>query len=346
MLKYPGTFANETSMENNINYLITKLSKVIKEVDALKRESNITINTYNPQVIKSDNDSIIVNDNTSDAIITSDEISGKATFTVKSIEIDNTVFDIPTSGTYTSGNAIFINSQEDASLTNSDVTTNFDQSSNVIKLTSAEVFKLDGVKFDGASYNTVMTGQNTNGKYLKYADITNCTFNDTCKHVYIWFAGWQDNAILNIKNCTFKSCEQMLCLSDYHAENKALSGTAFNNKLTVNIENCEIETYENDEGDAYSGIILCDSRSINGALANQFTTLNPFGNGKVTINIKNVTVGGVKLTKDNFLMGTKNIGQMLYVYHASKNLNYEFNETNKSLFPTVYIDGELITQLA
>lgn len=192
-----------------------------------------------------------------------------------------------------------------------------------------------------------MTGQSTSGKYLKYADIINCNFNDISKHIYIWFAGWQDNAVLNIKNCKFKKCEQVLCLGDYHGEIEQ-----FNNTLTVNIENCEIEEYQNTENNpanpndetykTYSGIILCDSRNVTGELANK----NPFGNGKVIINIKNVIVGGVKLTKDNFLMGTKDISQMLYVYQAAGGNNFEFNETNKSLFPTVYVDGELITQLS
>ena len=45
-------------------------------------------------------------------------------------------------------------------------------------------------------------------------------------------------------------------------------------------------------------------------------------------------------------MGTNNIGQMLYIYQAAKNKNYDFNETNKSLFPTVYIDGQLVSQLS
>ena len=329
---------NINNNEININNLITKLSKVIKEVDALKHEVNVTINAYNPQLLKADAGVLSIADANVDAIVTSDEIEGKTTINVKSIEIDNSSINIEEP----SGTLFNINAKEDVSITNTVFSSDtIDKSVDLIYLTSAEVFKLDGVTFSGRTYNTVMTGQGTSGKYLKYADIVNCNFNEFAQHFNIWFAGWQDNAILNIKNCKFKRCEQFLCLGDYHGEINQ-----FNNKLTINIENCEIEEYEVGESDQYSGIILCDSR--NTTTTSQFDELNPFGNGKIIININNVTVGGVKLTKDNFKMGTKNGEQMLYVYQAATGSykNISFGSDTKQFFPTVYVNGELITQLA
>ena len=79
---------------NSVNYLITKLSKVIKEVDALKRESNVIINSYNPQLLKAENGTLSITDSNVDAIVTSEEIEGKTTLNVKSIEIDNSSVDI------------------------------------------------------------------------------------------------------------------------------------------------------------------------------------------------------------------------------------------------------------
>lgn len=329
-------YAKNVDVNSKNEYLITKLAKLTKEVDALKRESSVVINSFNPVIIKpSINGDLTTNDSTVDAIVSQVEINAQSNVTLKSLDLDDSTI----SAEYATGQLIQIAAQEDVSITNSDIYSETDSNlsaSNAIKVLSAEVFKLENVNFTGETYNNIMTGQNTDGHYLKYADIINCNFNDICKHVYIWFAGWQDNAVLNIRNCKFKSCEQMLCLADYHGQINQ-----FDNKLTVNIENCEIENYE--KNDAYEGFLYCDSRQTN---SSNFETLNPFGNGKITININNVTVGGVRLTKDNFLMGTKAAGQMLYLYRAAGRALYSFDENTKNLFPTVYVDGELITQLA
>ena len=124
-----------------------------------------------------------------------------------------------------------------------------------------------------------------------------------------------------LKNCTFKTCEQFLCISDHHG--------AVANNLTVNIENVTIENYE--VGDAYEGIMFVDDRVCTSEA--QLRSVNPFS--KVTINLKNVTAGGVKLTAVNFGIGTGTTGQQLYYYSKSGGGVYPYNETNASLFPTV-----------
>ena len=213
--------------------------------------------------------------------------------------------------------------------------------SNTIKITDANKIEFYNVTFRGPAYNTVMTGQGcANGKYISNALFENCVFDEDCRHINIWFAAWKDNAVLTIKNCKFKTCEQFLCLSDFHG---AAGNDQFNNKLTINIENCIIENYEKgtvENPDAYEGIILCDSRKTT---ASNFETLNPFGDGKVTINITNTKVGNELLTIDKFNMGTKGPGQMLYLYRAAGSKNYDFNEETHNLFPSVTIDGLAMT---
>jgi len=209
--------------------------------------------------------------------------------------------------------------------------------SNAVMIKDAKEIEFKNVKFEGPAYNTIMTGQRCKaGGYLESLVIENCTFNELCRHINIWCAAWKNNAVVTIKNCKFATCEQFLCLGDFHAANDV---AGFANKLTVNIENCEIVNYE--KNDAYEGIILCDSRH---ATAANYAEVNPFAN--VTINITNTKVGDVLLTKDNFLMGTQAVGQMLYVYRAKDNTNFVFNADTKAFFPTVYVDGELIAQLA
>ena len=209
---------------------------------------------------------------------------------------------------------------ESLNIANSSLEGTTQQSSNLIEVRGAETMVIKDTTFTGDTYNTLMTGQRTSG-YLKELTIENCVFNENCKHINIWFAGFQDNAVLNIKNCTFKTCEQFLCISDHHG--------AVANNLTVNIENVTIENYE--VGDAYEGIMFVDDRVCTSEA--QLRSVNPFS--KVTINLKNVTAGGVKLTAANFGIGTGTTGQQLYYYSKSGGGVYPYNETNASLFPTV-----------
>lgn len=209
---------------------------------------------------------------------------------------------------------------ESLNIANSSLEGTTQQSSNLIEVRGAETMVIKDTTFTGDTYNTLMTGQRTSG-YLKELTIENCVFNENCKHINIWFAGFQDNAVLNIKNCTFKTCEQFLCISDHHG--------AVANNLTVNIEKVTIENYE--VGDAYEGIMFVDDRVCTSEA--QLRSVNPFS--KVTINLKNVTAGGVKLTAANFGIGTGTTGQQLYYYSKSGGGVYPYNETNASLFPTV-----------
>ena len=208
-------------------------------------------------------------------------------------------------------------------------TSNTSKGANVAKVKDAETVIIKDTTFTGNSYNTLMTGQNcAEGKYIKNMVIENCKFDDVCAHIYIWFAAFLDGATLTIKNCTFKDCEQMLCISDFQ-------GT-FDNKLTVVIKDCTIEKYDNykPNNNGWYGLILCDSRK---APAGQFEALNPFGDGKVTIYIDNVVAGGTKLTQDNFKMGVDDTDQMLYIYKANERANVSMSEETKHLFPTVIV---------
>lgn len=209
---------------------------------------------------------------------------------------------------------------ESVSIANSSLTGTTQQSSNLIEARGTGTMTIKDTTFTGDTYNTLMTGQRTT-EFLKELTIENCVFDENCKHINIWFAGFQDNAVLNIKNCTFKTCEQFLCISDFH-------GTEART-LTVNIENVNILNYE--KNDAYEGIMMVDDRVCTSS--EQLRSVNPFS--KVTINLNNVTAGGTKLTQANFGIGTGTTGQQLYYYSKNAGGVYPYNETNASLFPTI-----------
>ena len=256
------------------------------------------------------------------------ELSGEFSTSCQIVGKDITISEL--AGTANTGDA-FLLTGETVTINDSNLSGSTNASSNLIKVMEAEETVIDGTEFGGLTYNTVMTGQTTQ-TFLKKLDITNCVFNEDCKHVNIWAAGLQDGGVVNIKNCTFKTCEQFLCLSDF-------SGTE--NNVEVNIENVEISQYQqaDDKYKEYNGIILLDDRICQSE--EEFLDKAPFG--KFTIRLTNVTAGGVKLTSDNFTIGSKELGQMLYVYCAKAKKTYAYNSDTAYLFPTVIVNGVTIT---
>ena len=259
------------------------------------------------------------------------ESNAIASMNAKSIEMKGFEYELPEGQSTASNqnNALLINASEDVDISGSSLSMHQQTSSNLVKVTNATSMTVKDTNFEGKTYNTIMTGQNSD-QFLKYFIIENCDFNEECKHINIWMSGHQDNAVLDIKNCHFKTAEQTLCISDYH--------NAPGNSLIVNLENIVIDNYEKGEGDIYEGFIILDSRKAYGE--NDFDSFKeaaPFKN--VTINIKNVTAGGVQLTAENFKMGTGSTGQMLYMYVGTKNYTGDrfipFNEETKEFFPKI-----------
>ena len=267
-------------------------------------------------------------DATKDYIV-SGTITSAASTTVKSVEMKNVELKLAENATLTSNNALLLDAKEDVEIKASSLEMNNQKSSNLLKVTSAKSIIVKDTEFTGATYNTIMTGQNTK-EFVKNMLIDNCYFNEDCKHFNIWFSGWDDNAVLTISNCTFKTAEQFLCLGDF-----ATAG----NKLTVNIVNCSIENYDNGYregyGYDYAGYIILDARNVGDY--NSLVSKNPFGN--VSINIDNLTVKGKKVTKDNFKVATGAEGQSLYFYHnkTAGTGCIKYSEDTKQLFPVITV---------
>lgn len=260
---------------------------------------------------------VVYNDATKDLALAG-TIEGSSVITANSLKVN----ELQGSASPTNGAAIDVTAGE-VTIKNSVLAGTTQEHHEFIRVKGAEEMVVEGVRFTGDTYNTIMTGQQTT-KFLKKLTIKNCTFDENCKHINVWFAGFQEGAVLEIKDCTFKTCEQFLCISDFH-------GTEART-LTVNIENVNILNYEKD-GSQYEGIMFVDDRTCTSSA--QLRSVNPFS--KVTINLKNVTAGGTKLTAANFGIGTGTTGQQLYYYSAKGGGVYLYNETNASLFPTVNV---------
>ena len=305
--------SDKSEASADMTAILARLQMLEDKVNSMKKANS-------DSVVAEEGTPIAANDPDKDFVISGDT-NQTANITAKSVEMDGMTVDLPADAPLTNGNGMFINASDEVAISGSEVSMDKSTSSNCIKVVEAETMTIKDTTFSGTTYNTIMTGQNSTN-FLKNMIIDNCDFNEDCKHINIWFAGYQDNATLTISNCHFRRGEQFLCISDF-------AGT--DNKLTVNLVNCVIDQYEKD-GTEYEGIILMDGRNVN---VGEFEEKNPFGAGKVTININNVTVAGEKLTADNFIMGNGGAGQMLYMYKAKEKANVAYSEETANLFPTI-----------
>ena len=302
----------------------SRLDILEEKVSALKKT--------NTEVISVDTDAPVnLNDNTKDYVVSGD-VTQTANINAKSLQLKNVEVSLPQGSALTNGNAVLVNATDDVEIKDGSFQMNNQVNSNCLKVTNADTLVIRDTTFTGATFNTIMTGQNSTD-FIKNILIDNCDFNEDCKHINIWFAGHADNAVLTISNCHFRTSEQFLCISDY---------AGADNKLTVNIINCTVDNYDNKDlggvyGQDYAGFMFIESRNIG-----NYETLvskNPYGNGKVSINIENLVVKGVKVTNDNFKLATGEQDQSMYFYHKQSSGSgcIKYNEETKDLFPVITI---------
>lgn len=288
---------------------------------SVSADSEVTLGGIPAEIAPSADGKVSINDPEADVLLNNAVVSKTSTMTVKSAELNNVKFSSPQE----TGNGLLIAADETVLINDSELSLNTTKSSNVVCVKNAKSLTLKETKFTGQNYNTIMTGQKTE-TFLDNMVMDGCDFSES-SHVTMWFGGWNDNAVLTIKNCHIKSCQQLIEFGDYH--NAA-------NKLTVNLENVVIDEYEKgteETPDIYEGIMLFDDRVC--ATVEELKSLNPFG--CITINLKNVTAGGKKLTKDNFVMGSGVPGQMAYMYNAKTKANVPFDASTKDIFPTINV---------
>jgi hypothetical protein len=317
--------AAAAEQKERIDELIQKINSLtarIKVVEATYQQKDGTVG-----IIAEPGQAVAVNDASADAYI-SGQVDQPATLLAKSVSIDNTQISI--TNMPSSGAGVLITSPT-IDVVGSKLSGNTQKSSNLVMAQGTETMTVKDTTFTGQTYNTIMTGQRTT-EYLKEFTIENCNFDEDCKHVNVWFAGFQDGATLTIKNCKFKTCVQFLCVSDFAGKT---------NKLNIVLENVTIESFQNDDQQKiYNGFMYFDDRVC--ASEVDFLESKPFAN--VTLTLKNVTAGGVKMTADTFKLGNAEIGQMCYMYCSKSNSVYPFNDETKVMWPKISVDGVVVNE--
>lgn len=258
---------------------------------------------------------VALNDATKDYTIESD-FDKTLDVVAKSVEIKDATITAAEKLPSPKGVAMLIEASEEVAMKNSTVACDLTGSSNIVEVRNCQYITFRDMVFTGRTYNTIMTGQRSPNQPIKSLTIENCEFREFADHVNIWAANFADNAVVTINNCHFyDSDEQVLALS-----NETLA-----KNVTINITNCIIDKCET--GDEYEGFILC--QDYISKTNDEFETNAMFKN--MTINLSNVTLRGVRLTKENFKMGTSAAGQCLYVYGPT------LHAYDEKFFPTVNV---------
>lgn len=310
-----------------------RIDELIQKINSLTARLRVVESTYQQKdgtvgIIAEPGQAVAVNSAAAYAYI-SGQVDQPATLLAKSVTLDNVSVSI--TNMPASGNGVMITSPE-VQLTGSELAGATQKSSNLVKATGTETMVIKDTTFSGQTYNTIMTGQNTT-TYLKELTIENCNFDEDCKHVNVWFAGFQDNATLTIKNCRFKTCEQFLCISDFAGKT---------NKLNIVLENVTIEKFQDadDQWKMYNGFMFFDDRVCTSEA--EFLESKPFSN--ITLTMTNVTAGGVKMTPETFKLGTATVDQMCYMYCNKSRAVYPFNDETKAMWPKITLDGVVINE--
>ena len=210
-------------------------------------------------------------------------------------------------------------------------------------------FTLSNSKFAGkaGSNNTVYVGGITEGTNYKEINIENCDFSEAEGNTALSFYGWVDDAVINIKNCSFGAFSNPLSFLNSN-----------NATATVNIENCSFKQWEQslpnyhtgvneehgyDYSYAYAGMIILEDH-LSGA-----SELENKKFGKMTININNCTGPNGKITapkKLSDVCGSMSKDQLMYVsYSKTKPYSDEKGNAISSIgyagyedhFPTINI---------
>lgn len=303
--------------EGNLNELTTRVSELASRVRFLEATTQTKEGTT--AVEAKPGQAVTVSDPETEAYVRG-SIDQTASLLAKSVTVDGLAF-APAKITKNS-NGMYVKSPT-VSISESDMVGCTQDSSNLFKAVDTQDLVIKDTVFTGATYNTIMTGQNCT-EYIKSLLIENCTFDEDCKHVSIWLASFQDGATITIRNCKFKSCEHILCLSD-------MAGKT--NKCKIVLENITIDKYD-DEPDAYRGIMYCDDRICKSE--EEFLESNPFAN--IELELNNVTAMGTPVTPSNFILGTMDEKQMMYVYCAKARKTY----SDVSVFPKITVNGTAI----
>lgn len=290
--------------------VLFRLSSLEEQVDQLKKTNIevVAVTSSDTDISKTDKDIVLT---TTEPITVPTTIVGKS-IEFKSLDMNSSLI----KATANDGDIILSNVQTTGILDKSISNTAFAINTNdYVRITQANIQQ--------SGYNCIEIGLNdTEPKNIM---IDGIDFGGTLSNNVITVFATADNAVLTISNCHVSKCSNFLRLSN-----------RTNHKLTVNIVNCTIDSWETTP--TWAGMICLQdytSESNQSALEAKL-----FASEKITINITNVTgPNGKIISPDNLsdILGSQIADkQIAYVVYGRNNtlLPYTGNET---MYPTFNI---------
>lgn len=290
--------------------VLSRLSSLEEQVDQLKKTNIevVAVTSSDTDISKTDKDIVLT---TTEPITAPTTIVGKS-IEFKSLDMNSSLI----KATANDGDIILSNVQTTGILDKSISNTAFAINTNdYVRITQANIQQ--------SGYNCIEIGLNdTEPKNIM---IDGIDFGGTLSNNVITVFATADNAVLTISNCHVSKCSNFLRLSN-----------RTNHKLTVNIVNCTIDSWETTP--TWAGMICLQdytSKSNQSALEAKL-----FASEKITINITNVTgPNGKIIAPDNLsdILGSQIADkQIAYVVYGQNNtlLPYTGNET---MYPTFNI---------
>lgn len=198
-----------------------------------------------------------------------------------------------------------------------------DKGNTIVSVKESEYVTFKDLVIDATTYNAIEIGLNSD-KLSKYVTFENCHFAGKFTNNAILVFGTQDNAVINLVNCTFDDVSNALRISN-----------SKNVHVTVNITNCVCKKWESRENmKQFAGMVICEDYTSG---EGKEVENNLFAPDKVTINFINFTgPDGKKLVKPkdmSTILGTGEFSQLLYIYYDVAG----FQAYDAAKYPTVNI---------
>ena len=183
-------------------------------------------------------------------------------------------------------------------------------------------------------YNGIEIGLNVGSKVYrpKTIDIEDVNFEGQITNNGILIFDCADNAIINIKNCKFGKCSNPIRFSNY----------SMSKNVTINIENCECEQWENRQGmEMWKGFLILED------YRNDHTQLSDFAKcfGKesgLTINITNIKANGAKLNPQEYVYNivgqntdNRDVQWIIGCIDYSQEYSNDVIPYNEDIYPTI-----------
>lgn len=287
------------STPGNIDLLKDKLALLERKIDDLNKTNVVSV------VAESGSN---FNQPDADMVLTKGNIplTGKVTVTGKSIDVKSLAAD---------SSAVKFTATENVNITGVDFTgTLIKTVSNAqLSVNTPNYVNITASTFNQAGYNAIEVGLETP---VKSVIIDGINFTNKLTNNAISIFKWEDDAIITVSNCTFKSVSNVVRISN-----------GLNKRATINFINCKAESWETGE---YAGFLCMQDYTSTSATLEKENKL--FSKDKLTINFTNCygPYGKIEEPKDY----KTTFGSKLSAYQ----LGYVYGSKTNEIYP--YVDGE------